>query len=340
MVFLVIQVKLGECLERETLPIPTGRVFNHAPSLLKLEDGTLLAAWSSGSKEKHRDTAIVLSFKTPSSRQWSRPQILIDTPNKADGNPVVFSLGDEIYCFYSSLWGTGWSTAQLFYTKSALNRHAEQEEELNFSWEQPKRVFPFYRMGDLARAKPIVLDDKTFLLSLYKEFSGYYSYVCKFEQGKVVRQSPLIRSKPGNLQPAIVSSSDGKFFMLMRPEDKGYFWQSISKDKGETWNKPEQRKDLLNPASGFDLLKLASGNVILVFNGDSKTRTNLTIALSKDEGKSFPVRRVLEEEKNVDFAYPSVMQDSTGKIHIVYSVDKEEIRHIALDEYEIYDTGR
>ena len=315
-------------MEKETLPLPADRVFNHAPSLLELPDGTLLVAWSSGSKEKNRDNAILLSFKKPGSRGWSNPQILVDTPNRADGNSVLFLLCSEIYCFYSSLWGTGWSTAQLFYTKAKLDSN-------NFLWTSPERIFPFYRMGDLGRGKPVILDDKEFILPLYKEFMGYYSYICKFKDGKVIYSSPLIKSTAGNLQPAIIPVAEEELFMLMRPEKGGYFWQSFSKDEGKTWSKPKQREDLFNPGAGFDLIRLSSGEIALVFNNDSENRNNLTLALSEDEGDSFPVRKLLEKEKNVDSAYPSIIQDSKGKIHIVYSVDKKEIRHIVLDEKEI-----
>lgn len=335
-IFLIFQSEIGICMQKETLSLPADRVFNHAVSLLELSDGTLLAAWSSGSKEKNRDTAIVLSFKKLLGNGWSEPQILIDTPNRADGNPIIFLLNNEIYCFYSYLWGTGWSTARLFYTKSKLNVLTGDVMDINFSWTSPKRVFPFYKMGDLGRGKPVILDNKGFLLPLYKEFSGYYSYVCEFIDGKIIYNSALIKSSPGNLQPAIVQVMGGELLMLMRPERGGYFWQSFSKDKGKTWSKPEQRKDLFNPGSGFDLLRLASGNIILVFNDDSKSRTNLTIALSEDNGKSFPIRKILEEEEDVDFAYSSAIQDLKGKINIVYSVDKKEIRHIVLDEKEIY----
>jgi predicted neuraminidase len=351
--FLIFQLEVGICMEKETLPLPADRIFNHAVSLLELPGGTLLAAWSSGNKEKSRDTAIFLSFKTPIDKEWSKPQILIDTPDRADGNPVIFLVDNEIYCFYSSLWGTGWSTARLFYTKSILNRNkfGSGFNSVDFSWTLPKRVFAFYRMGDLGRAKPVILNDKEFLLPLYKEFSGYYSYVCKFIDGEMVYNSALIRTNPGNLQPAIVPMMDGEFFMLMRPEkglrpqrvvepEGGYFWQSFSKDKGETWSKPEQRKDLFNPGSGFDLLQLASGKIVLIFNNDLKNRNNLTIALSQDNGKSFPMKKVLEEEKDVDFAYPSAIQDSKGRIHIVYSVNKKEIRHIIMDEEEILESQK
>jgi len=333
-------------MEKEILPIPDGGVFNHSPNILQLPDGTFLTVWNSGSKEKGRDTAIVFSSRKPGFSQWSRPKILVDTPNRADGNPVIFLLGDKIYCFYSSLWGTGWSTAQLFYVKSQING-------AHFSWTSPKRLFPFYRMGDLARSKPIILNDEEFILPLYKEFSGYYSYVCKFDKEKVVYHSAFIKTYPGNLQPAVTASADDIFFMLMRPEkslrpslrseasrrdvepEGGYFWQSFSSDKGKTWDKATKREDLFNPGSGFDLLRLKSGNVALIFNDNPKNRNNLTIALSEDEGDTFPIRKVLEEGENIDFGYPSMIQDSKGKIHIVYSVDKKEIRRLVIGEEEI-----
>lgn len=281
---------IGICMGKETLPIPGDRVFNHSPNILQLPDGTLLVAWSSGSKEKSKDTAIVFSFKTVETGKWSEPEMLVDTSNRADGNPVVFLFGDEIYCFYSYLWGSGWSTARLSYVKSKLNG-------TKFSWTSPKKVFPFYRMGDLARSKPIILNDKEFLLPLYKEFSGYYSYVCKFDKEKIIHHSALIKTSPGNLQPAIVPLSDDKFFMLMRPEKGGYFWQSFSDDNGKIWHEAVKREDLQNPGAGFDLLKLASGKIALIFNDNQDERDNLTIALSQDGGKSFPIRRILEEEK-------------------------------------------
>ncbi len=329
-ILFICQTQYGIGMEKETLIVPTGRVFNHSPSMLQLPDDTLLVAWSSGSKEKRRDTAIVLSFKKPDSRQWSQPQILVDTPNRADGNPVIFLLDDEIYCFYSSLLAEGWSTAQLFYTKSKING-------VDFSWTSPKRVFSFYRMGDLARGKPVILNSREFLLPLYKEFSGYYSYVCKFIDGKTIYTSALIRTNPGNLQPAIIPLSDNNLFMLMRPENSGYFWQSFSKNNGKTWDKAVKREDLFNPASGFDLMRLKSGEIALIFNDSSEGRNNLTIALSEDEGKGFPLRKVLEEETNTDFGYPSMVQDSSGRIHIVYSVDKKELRYIIMEGKEVYD---
>lgn len=337
-IFLIFQPGIGVCMEKETLPIPADRIFNHSPNILELPNGTLLAAWSSGTKEKSRDTAIFFSFKKPETGQWSKPEILIDTPNRADGNPVIFLLGDEIYCFYSYLWGTGWSTAQVFYVKSTLNQNkfGSGVNSIDFSWTSPKRVFPFYRMGDLARGKPIILNSREFLLPLYKEFSGYYSYVCRFIGGKMVYSSALIRTNPGNLQPAIIPISDAKLFMLMRPENGGYFWQSFSQDNGKTWDKAVKREDLFNPGSGFDLLRLKSGKIAIIFNDNPQNRNNLTIALSEDEGKSFPIRKVLKEEKNVDFAYPSAIQDSKGKIHIIYSVDKKEIRCVVMEEEEIY----
>ena len=203
-------------------------------------------------------------------------------------------------------------------------------------WTSPERIFPFYRMGDLGRGKPVILDDKEFILPLYKEFMGYYSYICKFKDGKVIYSSPLIKSTAGNLQPAIIPVAEEELFMLMRPEKGGYFWQSFSQDNGKSWNEVVKREDLHNPGSGFDVLRLASGKIILAFNDNPETRTNLTLTLSEDEGRSFPIRKILERAEGVNFAYPSVIQDSKGKIHIIYSVNKEEIRHIVLEEREIF----
>ena len=117
------------------------------------------------------------------------------------------------------------------------------------------------------------------------------------------------------------------------------------KDDAESWSKPVPA-GLPNPNVGIEANVLSNGHVVMVFNDyNSKNaskfgRTPLNIGLSLDGGKSWPHIRTLQETNDgqkagvsVEFSYPSVLQTSfDGKIHAVYTYDRECIKYRRLTE--------
>ena len=66
--------------------------------------------------------------------------------------------------------------------------------------------------------------------------------------------------------------------------------RSESLDGGKTWSEGVDSK-FRNPNSAIELLKLKSGNLLLIFNDSMSSRTPLVAALSKDNDKSWPFQR-------------------------------------------------
>jgi predicted neuraminidase len=58
-------------------------------TLVELPDGELLAAWFAGTEEGASDTAELGARLTKGTSQWSTPTVLVDTPNKSEGNSVL-----------------------------------------------------------------------------------------------------------------------------------------------------------------------------------------------------------------------------------------------------------
>jgi predicted neuraminidase len=80
------------------------------------------------------------------------------------------------------------------------------------------------------------------------------------------------------------------------------------------------------------LLKLRSGWLLLVYNHGMNRRTPLTVALSFDQDRTWPVRRNLCEGDN-DFGYPIAFQGGDGRIHVVFTSDRRTVvNHAVLDE--------
>jgi sialidase-1 len=74
--------------------------------------------------------------------------------------------------------------------------------------------------------------------------------------------------------------------------------QALSRDGGLTWTKPRSHPELIEPVCQASILRYSwpssqDKSRILFSNPASEKRRNLTVRLSYDEGKSWPVARTL-----------------------------------------------
>jgi predicted neuraminidase len=100
----------------------------------------------------------------------------------------------------------------------------------------------------------------------------------------------------------------------------GRVMASLSRDNGETWSAARDT-DIPNPGSSLEVIVLRDGRWLIVYNDSTKSRDNLTIAISEDEGKTWPLKRRLEPQSDgpTSFSYPSVIQSADGAVHITYT---------------------
>jgi predicted neuraminidase len=63
-------------------------------------------------------------------------------------------------------------------------------------------------------------------------------------------------------------------------------------------------------------------------------RTPLSLAISKDEGKTWNISIDLEKGEG-EYSYPTILQDSNELIHIVYTYNRTHIKHVSLQEEEL-----
>jgi hypothetical protein len=248
--------------------------------------------------------------------------------------------------------GFGWSFC---WAKSRLS------QDKGYTWTKPKNLygFPFVSRG--IKNPPILLSNGNYLLPAYVEFKylrGVF-FVSK-NQGKTWKQSKKVDLRPDLIpsgdkalkgrqveQPTIIQRKDGSIFALCRNSGKvKTMIQTQSKDGGYTWE-PATFGKLPNPAGGFHMIKLQSGNIAIIYNhapspnNERKWRNPLSVALSEDEGKTWIYRRNLlewhpdkpedEQTKSLNFQYPTMTQGSDGKIHATWSLSHPEI----IDDKEI-----
>src|SRR5688500_10525110 len=71
-------------------PETPGGVYKHPASIEELQNGDLYIAYYGGEGEYEGDTAVFGSRLVKGSREWSPPRRIADTPDRSEGNAVIW----------------------------------------------------------------------------------------------------------------------------------------------------------------------------------------------------------------------------------------------------------
>ncbi len=117
----------------------------------------------------------------------------------------------------------------------------------------------------------------------------------------------------GLQEPGVVELSDGRLMMFSRT-DRGSQYISFSDDEGDTWS-PVEPSNIISPRSPASMKRIPStGDLLLVWNDHSeldpelegRRRTPFTVAVSKDEGKTWTHRQNLENHPEGWYCYTAI----------------------------------
>lgn len=191
------------------------------------------------------------------------------------------------------------------------------------------------KRGLRTRNHPIVMTNGEVLLPLFDRMSYQSIFLITGNFGKTWEVGGSIASDTGNIEPTVISRSNGHLYALMRSWDddpaKRFLWQSESRDYGRTWATASY-SSVPSVSSASEMTKLRNGHVVLAFNnGKARERTPLSAALSSDEGFTWQHIRDIELGEG-SFSYPSLVQTRDGLIHVTYSYNRHFIKHVELNE--------
>ncbi len=93
---------------------------NHASCVVQTKDGSLLAAWYSGSGERKSDDVVIEgAWLTPGESAWAPKFLLADTPGYPDCNPALFAAPDQsLWLFWPTILDHRWEGALLKFARS------------------------------------------------------------------------------------------------------------------------------------------------------------------------------------------------------------------------------
>lgn len=317
----------GVGLEHEQIAPPTKRFPRcHCSSIVELPGGDLLVCWYAGENEARPDVAVVASRKPKDAKKWTQPEILAKTPGKPECNPIVFMMPDGVlWLIYGTMHGkldgppgpgVRWETCDV---------RCRTSKDEGRTW-SPIRILR-QELGMVVRNKPIVMDNGELIFGVESKRARSRFWITA-DCGKTWQISGPVRGV-ANEQPTIIQRKDGSLLAYLRPGFNSRIARTESRDRGRTWSKAVLT-DLPNPYAAIDMVKLRDGRVVLAFNNSMRDRSVITLALSEDEGKTWPHKRDLIAEPGCEFSYPAIIQDLHGLLHVTYTHKRNWIGHFRL----------
>ncbi len=298
--------------------------YKHPASIAQLANGDLYIAYYGGANEYSEDTAVYGSRQAKGESDWSSPEAIAKIPFHGVGNPVVWQAPDGlVWLFFNTQYGPTWSHARV---------HAKISSDGARTWSDS--FILIMEEGSMVRGQPIVLMNGDYLLPVYNETgedrerseADTCSYFLRYNPvQREWTETNRIHSPEGNLQAQVVQTSENGLFCFLRrgggfePTDDGWMLRASSSDGGRTWTDAE-RTDFPNPNSAVELIKLKNGHLLLIYNDNMNDRTPLNVAVSVDNGQTWPYRRAIAGGENT-YAYPYAIQGQDEKIYLVYTTN-------------------
>lgn len=346
----------------------------HGSTIVELPDGDLLLAWFQGSGERTADDVRIMGArKKKGSGQWSEPFELADTPHLPDCNPVLFMAADKLFLVWIAVQANKWEHSML---RLRSTTEYDGEGAPTWEWQdniflKPGEEFaeavaaafkelppshtgwseyaPRYdkmiieastditkrSAGWMTRIKPLITADGQILLPIYSDGFNFSMVAISRDGGASWLPSlPIVGRGP--IQPALAQRKDGSMVAYMRDSGDAPTRVQVSEsyDGGMSWT-AARKTDIPNGAS-VDVSVLADGRWAMLGNDVDDGRYRLSLYLSDDEGKTWPVKHPIEYDtsKSGRYSYPSLIQGRDGWLHMTYSFHldngRKAIKYVAV----------
>jgi sialidase-1 len=301
------------------LPPSEANPRNSEGDFIRLKDGRVLFVYThyTGGDEDEAAAYLAGRYSSDGGRTWTSDDVTI-LPNEGVFNVMSVSLlrlhDGSIGLFY--LRKNAWNDCRLY-----LRRSTDEAQ----SWGEPMLCIPDEGYFVVNNDRVIQLESGRLVVPAAchthysSEFKSRGAAMCYLsdDNGRTWRRSrDIVESVPesasGMQEPGVVELKDKRLMMLCRT-DRGCQMRAWSSDGGDTWSPPEET-ELRSPVSPASIERIpATGDLLIVWNDHSGIdpalagkRTPLTVAISKDEGKTWERKRNIETAPDGWFCYTAI----------------------------------
>jgi sialidase-1 len=321
------------------------------PSLIVTKQGTLLVFCEGRTEGDSGDIDTLLRRSEDGGTIWSKPEVVWSDDGNTFGNPcpVVDQSTGRIFLF--STWNLGTDNESeiiAFKSKDVRHPYVCYSDDDGKSWSKPVCISDSARLDDwrwYATGPGIGIQLKRGKYAGRLVIPANHSYTEKRDDvfkknGKYGYGSHVIYSDdhgrtwqisepvtPGCNESQVVELSDGSLMMNMRSYNaKQCRAVSISKDGGEHWSGVTHDPVLIEPVCQASIITYSNSrndnNTWVLFSNpaDKKSRIRMTVRLSYDDGRTWPVSRILHDGPA---AYSCLAVLPSGEIACFYECGEE-----------------
>jgi sulfatase modifying factor 1 len=273
----------------------TGPLFgyhNHFIAVTDCPNGDLLAAWFSCIEERGRELGIAASRLRYGHEEWEPASVFWDAPDRNDHTTAFWNDGEGTIYHFNAL-GVSSRDLAILLRKSKDN---------GVTWSKPRLIFP-----DRESRRNVVE-------SVFRTASGHILLPGDGRGGTILALSDdegRTWTDPGGnirgIHAGVAQLKDGSLMAFGRrhPID-GKMPMSISKDMGKTWEYLPSEFQPLHLGQRVALLRLSEGPLFFASfcknmmisdaSGGRRPISGLFTAVSTDEGKTWPYRRLVSDD--------------------------------------------
>ena len=254
---------------------------NHQPAVTWTPDGRLLAIWFSTDAEAGREMVVLQS--TFDGQQWTPATLFCKVPGRNMTGSALLTLNGKLFHFQGVGDAGEWKDLAL----------AMRTKELGGAWTPLRYIEPEHEVRHQVIAGPIVTRDGRILLCCDAGPDGEAGTALHVSRdgGKTWKDSGSIIK---GIHAGIVELKDGRLMAFGRGNAiDGHMPCSISTDGGKSWTYSATEFPPIGSGQRLVLRRLQEGPLMLCSFGES----GLYVALSYDEGATWPVNKLLTDGK-------------------------------------------
>ncbi|MFC1596821.1 SUMF1/EgtB/PvdO family nonheme iron enzyme, partial [Planctomycetota bacterium] len=296
-------------------PDSTGPLFskhNHCPALVDCPNGDLLAIWYSCLREPGRELGIVASRLRYGQEAWEPASPFWDAPDRNDhASALHVDPHGTIYHFNGLSAAATWGSLATIMRTSTDN---------GATWSKARLIMPEHGLHHMPIESVIQTGQGLLIVpcdavtggsggtAVLTSPDGGTTWV---DPGEGKPQPNFQEGGPGawiaGIHAGVVELQDGRLMAFGRGDTlDGHMPNSFSADQGKTWTYEPSPFPPIGGGQRLALLRLKEGAIFFAsfskklmvpdLSGEGRSVSGLFAALSFDEGKTWPVRRLITDD--------------------------------------------
>lgn len=299
---------------------------NHQPSVIECPNGDMLAIWFSANEENSRDIRVLSSRLKKGTGEWTPAEHFFSVPDRNITGSALFRSGDNEIMHINGVEAAGdWQNLAVVMRRSHDN---------GYTWSAPQIIAPEHAKRHQVISGTIRLSDGSILQACDAGPTGDAgtAVLLSHDNGATWQDpyNPADEIKFDNggkgstiagIHAGVVELADGRLMALGRgnaiadSHGRARMPKSISSDGGATWTYSASEFPPIDGGQRLVLMRLKEGPLMLASFTDHPQRTpesergmtfkdsdgnesvgyGMFVALSYDDGETWPVRRLLTD---------------------------------------------